>query len=240
MTKELTAWVKFREIIIFLFIWPVLPSIITGSNILSTFYGKFADVLIILMFIYGYFGWYIAARIYTYRIQNMPQQKIKKSVYSLKKEIGLFLLIWPIAPILIFKGTYFIGFVFRTMPNDILMQCVFYWFMSGWGAALYIYNKRYKEYFINHMSEQIKKKHRIGRFLLVIILTILGLSAFFYAKSLLLFVNEDSEHRDFSPSGAEIRLKISEDECQKYPNRYYFKNLCILCPDEQPLTDGHC
>ena len=229
MTKKMTAWVKLREILIFLLIWPILPLIITNSGLLNTFYGSFTYVLIILMFIYNFLGWYIAARVYAYRTKKYA--KPENQIYSLKKEIGFFILIWPVGPILTYVGLYLIEFTFQVDNIAIFMGITTYWLMFGWGLALYIYNRRRKKYFQNHINEQTQKKNKIGRFIpLLIVLIILGTIAFFVIKMISDFV--DDGHCDFAPSGTKIRLEISEDECQKYPNRYYFRNLCILCPNE--------
>ncbi|MDY6407647.1 MAG: hypothetical protein SPL08_02965 [Pseudomonadota bacterium] len=81
------------------------------------------------------------------------------------------------------------------------------------------------------------QKHKIN-ILSLIFLVLLGAVIFCFVKQISDFKSDG--HRDFAASGAKIRLAISEEECQKYPNRYYFRNLCILCPDGKPLVDGHC
>ena len=235
MQKQLTAWVQFREILIFLLIWPIFPVIISQIN------QHFAYDLGLYMLVYNLLGWYVAARVYAYRIKKYVKPETEQKPYSLKKEIGIFLFIWPIIPILIYIATYifvlFFHSIFISNFADIFMMIGSYWLAFGWGMAIYIYNRRRKNYFKVHTTEQSQKKNKIGRFIPILIFLGLVVGGVFGLSSV---VRIDDGHRDFAPSGAQIRLQISKEECQQYPNRYYFRNLCILCPDEQPLVDGHC
>ena len=242
MTPKMTTWIKFREILIFLLIWPVLPLIITTSGLLNMFYGSFTYVLTILMLVYNFLGWYIAARVYRYRTKPYLKTENISTDYSLKKEIGLFLLIWPIAPILIYCMNFFYAFYLQS-SNKFALISVFstiavFWFMYGWTIALAIYYHRRKKYFKDHI-ENNKLKDKVGKFFpLIIFLIVLGVVISYIIRVVSDFITPNYENT--SSSGATIRLKISEEECRKYPNRYYFKDLCILCPDEQPLVGGHC
>lgn len=189
------------------------------------------------MAIYNLLGWYIALRVYDYRTKKYIKEN-KQNIYSLKKEVILFLFIWPIAPIILHIILLLISVIF---PDSFFIECMVLtmgWFFYGWIIALVIYYQRRKNYFKEHIEEK-KSKKGLARFIpLLIVLTILGLIAFYVIRMISDF--KDDGYRDFSPKGTKIRLAISKEECQKYPNRYYFNDLCILCPDEQPLIDGHC
>ena len=166
----------------------------------------------------------------------------KLTTYSLKKEIGLFFLIWPIGPIVILVLSYLIEYLIALLfhavfsPAMMLTSFAMLWLTFGWIVALGIYFNRRKKYFKND-DLAYKKQNKVMNFIPVVFV----LAAFGCVVYLISTLSFDfSGHRDAAPSGAKIRLEISEDECRQYPNRYYFKNLCILCPDEQPLVDGHC
>lgn len=246
MAKQFTTWIKIREILIFFLIWPVLPIIVTKSRILYVFHGNIA--LDWLGLLYYFAGWYIGMRVYRYRTKQYVKTESISTTYSLKKEIGLFLLIWPITPILIYCINYFIWFYLGPANplevNLIAFMGLFsitavFWFMFGWPLAFFIYYKRRKNYFKDHVEEKNITKNKVGKFIpLMIFLIFLGLIAFHIIGEVYRFITPSYENT--SSSGATIRLKISEEECKKYPNRYYFRDLCILCPDEQPLVDGHC
>ena len=173
--------------------------------------------------------------------------KMKKTVtYSQKKEISLFLLIWPISPIIIYSLTVFMmSLVPNFMSSDLrtlivmLITVASYWFIYGWIIALVIYYQRRKNYFEEHPEEKNKTINKIGKiFPILVCLIVFAIIVFVIINEISKFLNNDYENT--SSTGQTIRLKISEEECNQYPNRYYFKDLCILCPDEQPLVDGHC
>ena len=239
MQKQLNFWIWFGNVILSLLIWPFAPLWISRIGILNFLPGR---LIIALAFLYIFFGWYLTYRFYHYRMKNYVFPK-KNKPYSVLKGIGIFLLIWPGVSILLT--------LIDTWVNSFYQTSLFYvleLYSRGYGWMLAIcvvcWHRNCS------LLDQPEKPKKTSGIVIRIIRWIIGLSILGLVGMVvfnILFgidsmenIGFDDGHRDFGSSGAKIRLEISEEECQQYPNRYYFRNLCILCPDEQPMVDGHC
>ena len=171
--------------------------------------------------------------------------------YSWKKELGICLLIWPLLPIILHACsaacTYLLAFSFHDNFSEFFMALHlflgalgFLLFVFGWIAALIVYRVRRKAYFKTH--EKVKRDFGWIAPLVVVLLVLLVLVGLPMAVSVS-FINAKEQYEydsTHTSSGELIRLPVTKEECKQYPNRYWFRNLCIICPDGQPLVDGHC
>ena len=144
MQKQLTFWIWFREICIFLLFWPIFPVFLWGKIIGGDGYATDNGFAIVFFWLYLILGWYLAYRIFCERTKNYIFPK-KDNPYSLLKEIGLFILIWPIIPILSLLIDQLISSAFQTtFPTlDIFVTGLM---LLGWLLALILFLFRRKSY----------------------------------------------------------------------------------------------
>jgi len=153
MQKKLTVWIWLREIIIFCFFWPFLPLLALGKIIEDAEGMKHSILSYIswLVLLYFLFGWYLAYRIYRERIKDyLPP--IKKKPYSIRKEIGLFIFIWPILPILLLIVAHLLNITFQ-ITSSVLENLITFLLLFGWGLALCVFLYRRKYYLNTQLTD---------------------------------------------------------------------------------------
>lgn len=170
------------------------------------------------------------------------QKAREHKTYSLLKEIGIFLLIWPIAPMICFFILYTIGFFFPNLSSillalSLLSSQLILW---GWIIACIVFRHRKTAYFNEHTNEKNSYKNRLGNLVPVCAILLFILTIITWVTQSFLSFKKDHFRQEYTEKGTLIRLKVSQEECVKFENRYWYKDLCIICPDELPLIDGHC
>ena len=142
MKKELTFWVWLREIVLFLLMWPIFLVILIDK--LFEPYNPDVTLKSIILWLYLILGWYPPYRIYRTRMKDYVFPKNDKP-YSILKEIGLFILIWPIVPIFFMLIDQAISSLFQTtFPSfDIIVAGLM---LVGWVLALVLFLFRRKSY----------------------------------------------------------------------------------------------